>query len=576
MRMPSSLTIAASLAFLGAGAPVATGSNFGQPIIIGESFNGASWIAVADLDGDGLDDLAATATYGDEVRAWRSLGAGEFSSYLIDGDLDGASCVDAADIDGDGDLDLVACGLYGNEITWYERAGAAFTPHLASEQITGPSVLAAGDVNGDELPDIVVVSTGIGAVGWLENAGGGDAFVPHAFTPALDAPAHAILRDWEGDGDLDVLACEQSQGRVLLWRNDGPDGFPPAEPILDALPEPRFLDTGDFDGDLNLDIATGAGEQNVVLIENVEGISFEQHPVGGEPGAVSSLATRDIDGDGDLDILFTVPDENTIGWLSNEGEWSFAESVLTTSFHGATFAAFGNFNGDPVPEVASIELTPFDPPILIPPYGGSFFYDAVITSYSEQTQPLLARVSTVLPNGAEVLLESIPFALAPGGQIEVNWIEQEVPGFAPPGDYLYIATLVRPNLEVVHADSFAFSKSGFVARTGGEGWKLHGWSAPAGSDPDSPPAQSACVSEPHPNPFNSTSSVTIRLPQAGELTADVFDVTGRRVATLADGLYPAGRHTLTFDASALASGLYFIRASVPGRLDEVRKLALVR
>ncbi|MBS1261420.1 MAG: hypothetical protein MAG453_00741 [Calditrichaeota bacterium] len=80
-----------------------------------------------------------------------------------------------------------------------------------------------------------------------------------------------------------------------------------------------------------------------------------------------------------------------------------------------------------------------------------------------------------------------------------------------------------------------------------------------------------------PNPFNAATVVTVTLPAAGEVTVTVYNVAGRAVATLADGAtLPAGSHPFTFDASELASGLYFARATVPGHLDEVRKLLLVR
>ena len=48
------------------------------------------------------------------------------------------------------------------------------------------------------------------------------------------------------------------------------------------------------------------------------------------------------------------------------------------------------------------------------------------------------------------------------------------------------------------------------------------------------------------------------------------------IATLADGSMPAGVHPLTFDASNLTSGLYFIHASAPNGFNQVRKVMLVR
>jgi len=80
----------------------------------------------------------------------------------------------------------------------------------------------------------------------------------------------------------------------------------------------------------------------------------------------------------------------------------------------------------------------------------------------------------------------------------------------------------------------------------------------------------------YPNPFNPSTSITVSLPEAVPLNVLVYNVMGQRVAILADGRYPAGLHRLTFDASNLSSGVYFIHAAVPGHLNQVQKIMLVR
>lgn len=74
---------------------------------------------------------------------------------------------------------------------------------------------------------------------------------------------------------------------------------------------------------------------------------------------------------------------------------------------------------------------------------------------------------------------------------------------------------------------------------------------------DSPETPDAYVLEPNwPNPFNPSTTIAYRLPAAGRVRLEVFDLLGRRVATLVDGVMPAGRHETRFDATGLASGLY--------------------
>jgi hypothetical protein len=62
-----------------------------------------------------------------------------------------------------------------------------------------------------------------------------------------------------------------------------------------------------------------------------------------------------------------------------------------------------------------------------------------------------------------------------------------------------------------------------------------------------------------PNPFNPTTNIRFDLPASSTVSIQVYDVTGRLVATLVQGDYAAGSYSTTLDASRLASGVYFYR-----------------
>ena len=83
-----------------------------------------------------------------------------------------------------------------------------------------------------------------------------------------------------------------------------------------------------------------------------------------------------------------------------------------------------------------------------------------------------------------------------------------------------------------------------------------------------------------PNPFVSGTTLAYTLPAAGRVRLAVYDVRGRRAATLLDGAQPAGRHTLRWEGrddagGALAPGAYFARIEFAGR-SEVRKVVLMK
>jgi len=79
----------------------------------------------------------------------------------------------------------------------------------------------------------------------------------------------------------------------------------------------------------------------------------------------------------------------------------------------------------------------------------------------------------------------------------------------------------------------------------------------------------------YPNPFNPTTSIEYTLPSNGSIHLAVYDVLGREVAVLGDGYETAGRHSLNFNASSLASGIYFYRIEA-GKFIDVKKMILMR
>ena len=70
------------------------------------------------------------------------------------------------------------------------------------------------------------------------------------------------------------------------------------------------------------------------------------------------------------------------------------------------------------------------------------------------------------------------------------------------------------------------------------------------------------INQNYPNPFNPTTTINYQLPVNARITLKVFDVLGREVATLVDGMKEAGSYTATFDGSHFASGMYFAKMVV--------------
>ncbi|MBK7366571.1 MAG: T9SS type A sorting domain-containing protein [Candidatus Eisenbacteria bacterium] len=83
-----------------------------------------------------------------------------------------------------------------------------------------------------------------------------------------------------------------------------------------------------------------------------------------------------------------------------------------------------------------------------------------------------------------------------------------------------------------------------------------------------------------PNPFREPTRITFAIPQAGLAALRVFDLAGRRVATLVDTTLPAGVHALEWDGrnaagGACAPGVYLYRLETPAG-SQTRRMVLLR
>lgn len=97
-----------------------------------------------------------------------------------------------------------------------------------------------------------------------------------------------------------------------------------------------------------------------------------------------------------------------------------------------------------------------------------------------------------------------------------------------------------------------------------------------GVEPNSDLPKVVELDQNYPNPFNPSTTIAFGVPKNGKVTLEVFDVLGRKVATLLNAeSKTAGRHTVTFNANNLASGMYIYRLKA-GNSVITKKLTLIK
>ncbi|MBS1261728.1 MAG: hypothetical protein MAG453_01060 [Calditrichaeota bacterium] len=223
----------------------------------------------------------------------------------------------------------------------------------------------------------------------------------------------------------------------------------------------------------------------------------------------------------------------------------------------------------------------------VPAGGGVIAYDLSLESTLPNTIPGLTYwTAATLPNGQTVgPLMQIPFTHPPFMDVFIVGLGEYVPPGAPAGSYTFHGYAgFFP--DVVLEDSFPFTKVAVGAASAGfdpEDWApvgdasaLAGGSAKHAGDARQEIPGGYALDPAQPNPFNAATTLALRLPEASDTRVTVFSIAGRRVATLADGRLSAGTHSLTFDGSALASGIYFVRAESAGGFTATGKLALLK
>jgi hypothetical protein len=250
------------------------------------------------------------------------------------------------------------------------------------------------------------------------------------------------------------------------------------------------------------------------------------------------------------------------------GEWlGSGEAVALGGYIAAPlgyttncYRGTGFFGGAP-PNV-TVTLLPVNPPIIIPPTGGPFDWD--ITLHNGENSPQIIDIWNIIsgpatrPGWGPVLDLTLP-AGATINRIRTQYVSDRFPA----GAYTYTSNIGQYPSTVWDSDSFPFTKTA----VGADGWAI-------GQSTTATPSEYA-VHGASPNPFNPTTTLSFALPQAGQVKLSVYNVTGREVATLVNGLRDAGNHEVTFDATGLASGLYIYQLTA-GDFNATGKMMLTK
>src|SRR5216684_1652099 len=322
-------------------------------------------VAVGDLNGDGVPDLAATKGNSNDVSVLLGNGDGSFQAPRDFGVGARPFSVAVSDFNGDGVVDLAVADSAAIEVSillGYGDGSFEVTPALRVP--VNPVSVAAGDFNGDGVPDLAVVNMGTspsyvdGTVSVLLGNGDGRFQEARSFA-AGSLPSSVTVGDFNGDGlpDLAVANNHPSMGTVAVLLGNGDGSFQTAR-SFGAGSHPSGVAVGDFNGDGVPDLAvTNLGSYPTYLdgggsvLLGIGDGSFQTARSFQAGHGPSFVALSDFNGDGFLDLAVANNLSNDVSVLFGNGDGSFqAAQGFWTGSHPSSVVV-SDFNGDGLPDL---------------------------------------------------------------------------------------------------------------------------------------------------------------------------------------------------------------------------------
>jgi hypothetical protein len=264
----------------------------------------------------------------------------------------------AADLNGDGRPDLAGAGI--NVRVALNNGDGSFRPYVEYPAGGFTQDVAAGDLNGDGRPDLVVTNDSEQTtLTVLLNNGDGTFGAPVAFpnVNGFDAPSIA-LADFDHDGRLDAVVAHQFScfnagctvgDSVSVWRGVGDGSFqtPQQLPVGFA---PYRVDVADVNNDGNLDLGIAGGDGGVYILLGSGDGTFRQLPdLSVVPGVDNTdLAFGEFNGDGIPDLAVAADaDHRTVVVLGNgDGTFRPSASVSDALLERPGELTVADLNGD--------------------------------------------------------------------------------------------------------------------------------------------------------------------------------------------------------------------------------------
>ena len=346
---------------------------------------GTGQLALGDVNGDGITDIAVTTMNGQGISVFLGNGDGTFQKVIDSvSSVLNPNYIALADVNGDGKADAIVStnnGDYGGDTidVLISNGNGTFEPTVQYAVPPGPGRVRVGDFNNDGHPDWVTLVPGSILVSVGLNTGTGGEFIAaktFQTTPGNDTTSGDIVAaDFNNDGKLDYATVTNYRYNtgVNVCFGDGAGNF--SAPVYYSVGngQPNNIASGDFNNDGYPDIAVlDLNNGNVSVLLNKGDGTFDSPVVYTAGKGGGQIQTRDFNNDGKLDIVTTNSGDGTVSVLLGNGDGTFQIQKVSTSEAGAAQLAVGDFNGDGKLDVAAADYGSGNIAILLGNGDGTF------------------------------------------------------------------------------------------------------------------------------------------------------------------------------------------------------------
>ncbi|MDX2196224.1 MAG: FG-GAP-like repeat-containing protein [Cytophagales bacterium] len=418
---------------------------------------------IADIDGDGKNDLLAANYNLNTFSIFRNTGTGINFSNQFAPKVDfttGSTAykITVADLDGDGKNDIIVPNYSSNTISVFRNLsnpGSIFLSNKVDFSVgSNPVAVEAADIDSDGLLDLVIANYNVNYFTIYKNTGITGTITSTSFGARQDIVndyyAYAIaIGDLDRDGKPDIATTTQNTNIISIYRNLSTQGAITLAPRLPLTSQfyPWDLKFADLDYDNILDMVasnptygTVSVFRNTGLVGTITSASFAARVDFNTLASNNYLALADIDGDGRVDIsnsgfqspnyFISVLRNVSTGAGINTG--SFATNIpYIVGTQNPYIYALGDLNNDSKPDLA------------VPQYGGA-------------TISLLKNLSSSEPTVTGFNPSS--------GQAGIIFITITGAGFAT-ASHIRINTTSGSNINIIN-DNFIIARLPINATTG--------------------------------------------------------------------------------------------------------------